>query len=89
MSNFILIIYIKYRYYRENIWDLLLWLTNIRLFLIYEPIANLDTQSEKEISDILKNLEYSVLAVSHRNEVFKEYMKVYRMENGKIERIFE
>ena len=66
----------------------MLWLTNIRLFLIYEPIANLDTKSEKEISDILKNLEYSVVAVSHRNEVFKEYMKVYRMENGKIERIF-
>ena len=67
----------------------MLWLTNIRLFLIYEPVANLDIKSEKEISDILKNLEYSVLAVSHRNEVFKEYMKVYRMENGKMERIFE
>ena len=51
-----------------------------------EPIANLDTQSEKEISDILKNLEYSVVAVSHRNEVFNEYMKVYRMENGKLEK---
>ena len=51
-----------------------------------EPIANLDTQSEKEISDILKNLEYSVVAVSHRNEVFKEYMKVYRMENGKLKK---
>ena len=62
--------------------------TNVKLLLMDEPIANLDTQSEKEISDILKNLEYSVVAVSHRNEVFKEYMKVYRMENGKIERIF-
>ena len=62
----------------------MLWLTNIRLFLIYEPVANLDIKSEKEISDILKNLEYSVLAVSHRNEVFNEYMKVYRMENGKV-----
>ena len=63
--------------------------TNVKLLLMDEPIANLDTKSEKEISDILKNLEYSVVAVSHRNEVFKEYMKVYRMENGKMERIFE
>lgn len=63
--------------------------TNVKLLLMDEPIANLDTQSEKEISDILKNLEYSVVAVSHRNEIFKEYMKVYRMENGKMERIFE
>jgi len=63
--------------------------TNVKLLLMDEPVANLDTKSEKEISDILKNLEYSVLAVSHRNEVFKEYMKVYRMENGKMERIFE
>ena len=46
----------------------------------------MDIKSEKEISDILKNLEYSVLAVSHRNEVFNEYMKVYRMENGKLEK---
>ena len=86
MSNFILIIYIKYRYYRENIQGLLLKLENIKLLLMDEPVANLDTQSEKEISDILKNLEYSVVAVSHRNEVFKEYMKVYRMENGKLEK---
>ena len=50
--------------------------TNVKLLLMDEPVANLDTQSEKEISDILKNLEYSVVAVSHRNEVFKEYMKV-------------
>ena len=63
--------------------------TNVKLLLMDEPIANLDTKSEKEISDILKNLEYSVVAVSHRNEVFKEYMKVYRIENGKMERIFE
>ena len=62
---------------------------DVKLLLMDEPVANLDTKSEKEISDILKNLEYSVLAVSHRNEVFKEYMKVYRMENGKMERIFE
>ena len=60
--------------------------TNVKLLLMDEPVANLDTQSEKEISDILKNLEYSVVAVSHRNEVFKEYMKVYRMENGKLEK---
>ena len=60
--------------------------TNVKLLLMDEPIANLDTKSEKEISDILKNLEYSVVAVSHRNEVFKEYMKVYRMENGKLEK---
>ena len=60
--------------------------TNVKLLLMDEPIANLDTQSEKEISDILKNLEYSVVAVSHRNEVFKEYMKVYRMENGKLKK---
>ena len=86
MSNFILIIYIKYRYYRENIQGLLLKLENIKLLLMDKPVANLDTQSEKEISDILKNLEYSVIAVSHRNEVFKEYMKVYRMENGKLEK---
>ena len=59
--------------------------TNVKLLLMDEPVANLDTQSEKEISDILKNLEYSVVAVSHRNEVFKEYMKVYRLENGKLE----
>ena len=62
---------------------------DVKLLLMDEPIANLDTKSEKEISDILKNLEYSVVAVSHRNEVFKEYMKVYRIENGKMERIFE
>ena len=62
--------------------------TDVKLLLMDEPVANLDTQSEKEISDILKKLEYSVVAVSHRNEIFKEYMKVYRMENGKIERIF-
>ena len=62
---------------------------DVKLLLMDEPVANLDIKSEKEISDILKNLEYSVLAVSHRNEVFKEYMKVYRMENGKMERIFE
>ena len=62
---------------------------DVKLLLMDEPVANLDIKSEKEISDILKNLEYSVLAVSHRNEVFNEYMKVYRMENGKIERIFE
>ena len=55
-------------------------LENIKLLLMDEPVANLDIKSEKEISDILKNLEYSVLAVSHRNEVFNEYMKVYRME---------
>ena len=61
-------------------------LENIKLLLMDKPVANLDTQSEKEISDILKNLEYSVVAVSHRNEVFKEYMKVYRMENGKLEK---
>ena len=60
--------------------------TNVKLLLMDEPVANLDTQSEKEISDILKNLEYTVVAVSHRNEVFKEYMKVYRMENGKLEK---
>ena len=60
--------------------------TDVKLLLMDEPVANLDTQSEKEISDILKNLEYSVVAVSHRNEVFKEYMKVYRMENGKLEK---
>ena len=60
--------------------------TNVKLLLMDEPVANLDTQSEKDISDILKNLEYSVVAVSHRNEVFKEYMKVYRMENGKLEK---
>ena len=60
--------------------------TNVKLLLMDEPIANLDTQSEREISDILKNLEYSVVAVSHRNEIFKEYMKVYRMENGKLEK---
>ena len=60
--------------------------TNVKLLLMDEPVANLDTQSVKEISDILKNLEYSVVAVSHRNEVFKEYMKVYRMENGKLEK---
>ena len=77
---------LTYKYYRKNIWDLLLKLENIKLLLMDEPIANLDTQSEKEISDILKNLEYSVVAVSHRNEVFKEYMKVYRMENGKLEK---
>lgn len=63
-------------------------LENIKLLLMDEPVANLDIKSEKEISDILKNLEYSVIAVSHRNEIFKEYMKVYKMENGKIERIF-
>ena len=57
---------------------------DVKLLLIDEPVANLDIKSEKEISDILKNLEYSVLAVSHRNEVFNEYMKVYRMENGKV-----
>ena len=57
---------------------------DVKLLLMDEPVANLDTKSEKEISDILKNLEYSVLAVSHRNEVFNEYMKVYRMENGKV-----
>ena len=62
---------------------------DVKLLLMDEPVANLDIKSEKEISDILKNLEYSVLAVSHRNEVFNEYMKVYRMENGKMERIFE
>ena len=62
--------------------------TDVKLLLMDEPVANLDIQSEREISDILKNLEYSVIAVSHRNEIFKEYMKVYRMENGKIERIF-
>ena len=62
--------------------------TDVKLLLMDEPVANLDIQSEREISDILKNLEYSVVAVSHRNEIFKEYMKVYRMENGKIERIF-
>ena len=62
---------------------------DVKLLLMDEPVANLDIKSEKEISDILKNLEYSVVAVSHRNEVFKEYMKVYRMENGKMERIFE
>ena len=60
--------------------------TNVKLLLMDEPVANLDTQSEKEISDILKHLEYTVVAVSHRNEVFKEYMKVYRMENGKLEK---
>ena len=60
--------------------------TNVKLLLMDEPIANLDIKSEKEISDILKNLEYTVVAVSHRNEVFKEYMKVYRMENGKLEK---
>ena len=60
--------------------------TNVKLLLMDEPVANLDIKSEKEISDILKNLEYSVVAVSHRNEVFKEYMKVYRMENGKLEK---
>ena len=57
---------------------------DVKLLLMDEPVANLDIKSEKEISDILKNLEYSVLAVSHRNEVFNEYMKVYRMENGKV-----
>ena len=62
--------------------------TDVKLLLMDEPVANLDIQSEREISDILKKLEYSVVAVSHRNEIFKEYMKVYRMENGKIERIF-
>ena len=46
--------------------------TDVKLLLMDEPVANLDTQSEKEISDILKNLEYSVVAVSHRNEIFKE-----------------
>jgi len=59
---------------------------DVKLLLMDEPVANLDIKSEKEISDILKNLEYSVLAVSHRNEVFNEYMKVYRMENGKLEK---
>ena len=59
---------------------------DVKLLLMDEPVANLDIKSEKEISDILKNLEYSVVAVSHRNEVFKEYMKVYRMENGKLEK---
>ena len=61
-------------------------LTVFKLLLMDEPVANLDIKSEKEISDILKNLEYTVVAVSHRNEVFKEYMKVYRMENGKLEK---
>ena len=59
-------------------------LENIKLLLMDKPVANLDTQNE--ISDILKNLDYSVVAVSNRNEVFKEYMKVYRMENGKLEK---
>ena len=36
-------------------------LENVKLLLMDEPIANLDTKSEKEISDILKNLEYSVI----------------------------
>ena len=49
----------------------MLKLENIKLLLMDKPIANLDTQSEKEISDILKNLEYSVVAVSHRNEILR------------------
>ena len=61
MNNVVLIIYIKYRYYRKNIQGLLFKLTVFKLLLMDEPVANLDIKSEKEISDILKNLECSVI----------------------------
>jgi putative ABC transport system ATP-binding protein len=62
--------------------------TNVKLILADEPTGNLDTDTEREIISIFKNLAHQhqccVIVVSHSQEVAKESDVSLRLTNGKL-----
>jgi putative ABC transport system ATP-binding protein len=62
--------------------------TNVKLILADEPTGNLDTDTEREIISIFKNLAHDyqccVIVVSHSQEVTKESDVSLRLTNGKL-----
>ena len=59
-----------------------------RVLLADEPTGNLDPESEKEVMELMtkinKELETTVLVVTHRSTVAKYGSQTVKMENGRI-----
>lgn len=62
--------------------------TNVDLILADEPTGNLDTEKEKEIVEIFKNLAHQhdkcVIAVTHSQEIAKESDQPFELINKKL-----
>ena len=59
------------------------------IVLADEPTANLDGETSHEIFHILKNLQKdgkTILIVTHKKEMLKKAGRIYRLENGVLER---
>jgi macrolide transport system ATP-binding/permease protein len=62
-------------------------INNPRIILADEPTGNLDSQSEKEIMQILKNLNkqgITIILVTHEEEIGKQAKRLIRMRDGQI-----
>lgn len=62
------------------------------VILADEPTGNLDSNSSKEILEVLKNLHAegrTVILITHDNDIAAQAKRVIRIKDGKIERDYE
>ncbi|MBF0715009.1 ATP-binding cassette domain-containing protein [Gemella palaticanis] len=55
-----------------------------KVLILDEILANLDEKSEKSISNLLKELDMTIIVISHRLGNLSEFMKVYKIENKNL-----
>lgn len=52
------------------------------IFLLDEPMSSLDKDSEQDIIDILKNLEKTILVITHRKDILEICNRIFYVEGG-------
>ena len=60
---------------------------NPKLIILDEPTSSLDDENEIKIMQDIYNLkEYTIIIISHKNQIFKDCKKIFKLENkGLIE----
>ncbi len=60
------------------------FLKNSEIFLMDEPVSALDSENEKILTEIIKNLDKTVIIIAHRLSIAKECDRICVFDKGKI-----
>ena len=58
---------------------------NPKLIILDEPTSSLDEENEMKIMQDIYNLkEYTIIIISHKNQIFKDCKKIFKVENKEL-----